>query len=205
MSINSMLTDISSVQTAINGIANNTSLLKKISDIDFDFETGFHFVGIGKSLLAANKTAASIRSIGFRASAYHAVDYLHGDIGNVNIHSGDLIFFITNSGKTAEVVNAISYTISLLGEYNRTNKTIFTISSGQMEPDLVRYENQLLYDPVKEMEPNNVILPNISVFVTMLIGDLITNELIRKECISNRDFALNHPGGDIGVKTLLEI
>jgi D-arabinose 5-phosphate isomerase GutQ len=70
MSIQSILTDINSVQRAITNISNNTELLKKIDNIDLDFVSGFHFVGIGKSLLAANKTAASLRSVGFMSSSY---------------------------------------------------------------------------------------------------------------------------------------
>lgn len=204
MSIQSILTDINSVQRAITNISNNTELLKKIDNIDLDFVSGFHFVGIGKSLLAANKTAASLRSVGFMSSSYHAVDYLHGDIGNINFEQGDLVFFITNSGKTAEVINAISYTNSVCSDYHMTHRNLFTISSGYMEPELIRPENQLVYDSVDEMNPNGIILPNASVLITMLVGDLITNKIIREKYVSKRDFAINHPGGDIGTKSWLD-
>ena len=201
MSTDSILSDISSIQRAITELAENQSLLKKIDNIDLDFVSGFHFVGIGKSYIAASKTAASLRSLGFMSSAYNAVDYLHGDIGNVSFDQGDLVFFISNSGTTTEVINAICYTNELLNSYDRSNGDLYLISSGRIEDHLIRQDNQLIYDRVEEMCPNSIILPNTSVLITMLIGDLITNKIIRYKQVSRSDFAKNHPGGNIGSKT----
>jgi D-arabinose 5-phosphate isomerase GutQ len=154
--------------------------------------------------MARSKLFTDLKQLKKVPDAKYIKNIYSGDIGNINFEQGDLVFFITNSGKTAEVINAISYTNSVCSDYHMTHRNLFTISSGYMEPELIRPENQLVYDSVDEMNPNGIILPNASVLITMLVGDLITNKIIREKYVSKRDFAINHPGGDIGTKSWLD-
>lgn len=64
------------------------------------------FIGIGKSGIIADKIAASFSSVGLASFYIDAGTAYHGDLGRVS--SDDVVIFISNSGETQEVLQALS-------------------------------------------------------------------------------------------------
>jgi hypothetical protein len=62
--------------------------------------------GLGKSGAPASRLAASLRSIGVRASFIHGSEWVHGDLGGCR--SGDIAVLFSHSGRTPELVDAAS-------------------------------------------------------------------------------------------------
>lgn len=62
-------------------------------------------VGMGKSGVLGRMLAANLRTIGVRASYVNPATCLHGELGM--LRTGDVIFVISGSGQTVEVVKML--------------------------------------------------------------------------------------------------
>ena len=149
--------------------------------------------GVGKSGIVARKLAATFTSLGFTAIYLNPLDALHGDLGIVN--KDDICLLLSNSGETNELIELLphlknkgSIQMSILG---RTNSTI------------ANYSDVVLDSGVdKEVCPHNL-APTASTTVAMAIGDSLAVVLMDKIGISKKDFAINHPSGQLGKKLTL--
>ncbi|KAH0192564.1 SIS domain-containing protein, partial [Aureobasidium melanogenum] len=63
--------------------------------------------GVGKSGLVGRKTVATLKSLSIAASFMHAAEAAHGDLGDIREH--DVLFFISYSGKTPELLNLLPH------------------------------------------------------------------------------------------------
>jgi arabinose-5-phosphate isomerase len=61
--------------------------------------------GVGKSGIIARKIAATLASTGSPAFFLNAADALHGDLGSIT--SDDIVLFVSNSGRTPELVRML--------------------------------------------------------------------------------------------------
>ena len=59
-------------------------------------------IALGKSGIIGKKISATLNSTGTSASFIHASDALHGDLGSIQV--GDLVMFISKSGRTNELL-----------------------------------------------------------------------------------------------------
>ena len=64
------------------------------------------FTGIGKSGYIGKKIAATLSSVGSPSIFLHPVEALHGDLGI--LRAGDLLFALSYSGETDELLGVIS-------------------------------------------------------------------------------------------------
>lgn len=69
-------------------------------------ETEFIFCGVGKNWYIAEKVTKTFISLGLKAMALDPVHALHGDLGAIQYNPNQVIFFISKSGKTEELVHA---------------------------------------------------------------------------------------------------
>ena len=151
--------------------------------------------GVGKSASIANKIAATLNSTGQPAVFLHAVDAIHGDIGN--IQKDDLVICISKSGNTDEIKQFVSV-VRKLG-----NKIIAIC--GNMNSFLSR-EADFVIDTTVEKEacPNNL-APTSSTTAQLVIGDALAICLLEIRDFSDEDFARFHPGGILGKRLHLKV
>ncbi|MCL0071125.1 KpsF/GutQ family sugar-phosphate isomerase [Thermodesulfovibrionales bacterium] len=151
--------------------------------------------GIGKSGLVGKKVAATLSSTGTPAFFLHPAEASHGDIGMVT--SDDIIIFVSNSGETEELIRLIPVLkrfnvgmISMTGNHNST---------------LSKAADVTLDVSVKEEACPLGIVPTASTTAALAMGDAIAVALLVKRGLKKEDFALFHPGGNLGKKLLIKV
>ena len=151
--------------------------------------------GLGKSANIANKMVATFNSTGQPSIFLHAVDALHGDLGN--IQKNDIIICVSKSGNTEEIKMLVSF-IKNLG-----NKIIALC--GNYKSYLVK-ESDFFLDCTVEKEacPHNL-APTSSTTAQLVMGDALAVCLLELRDFSDSDFALNHPGGSLGKRLYLKV
>jgi arabinose-5-phosphate isomerase len=150
--------------------------------------------GIGKSGLIAKKIASTFSSVGIPSIYLHPADSIHGDLGVVQ--KRDIIFIISNSGETDEVVKILPW-IKRMGL-----QTI--VATGVRMSTIGRYGDIVLEVKVEEACPFNLV-PTCSTTATLALGDAIAVTLMKERNFSREDLALLHPGGSIGKSLLLHV
>ncbi|MFC2131268.1 SIS domain-containing protein [Bacteroidota bacterium] len=151
--------------------------------------------GIGKSGLIAKKIAATFTSIGIPSFFLHPVEALHGDIGMVG--KGDTAILLSKSGTTDEIARILPYL------KNRGIKTIAIVSNID---SFLGKNADIVLDGFVEREscPFNI-APTTSSLVALAIGDALAVCAMKVNNLSVRDFAQNHPLGQIGMNITITV
>ena len=151
--------------------------------------------GVGKSGHIGSKIAATLASTGTPAFFLNPLDAYHGDLGMVAY--GDLLLAISYSGATEELLRFLP----LIQE-----KHIPIIGmSGNPSSLLAKYSDVHLDISVeREADPLNLV-PTSSTTVTLALGDALACALIEAAHFQPTDFAMLHPGGDLGRKLLAKV
>ena len=151
--------------------------------------------GVGKSGHIGSKIAATLASTGTPAFFLNPLDAYHGDLGM--LASGDLLLAISYSGATEELLRFLP----LIQE-----KHIPIIGmSGNPSSLLAKYSDVHLDISVeREADPLNLV-PTSSTTVTLALGDALACALIEAAHFQPTDFAMLHPGGDLGRKLLAKV
>lgn len=148
--------------------------------------------GVGKSGHIATKIAATFASTGTPAFFLNPLDAYHGDLGMLS--EKDIVLAISYSGATEELLRFLPLIqlkhIPIIG------------MSGHPESLLARYSDVHLDISVDhEADPLNLV-PTSSTTVTLALGDALACALIEARHFQPTDFAMLHPGGDLGRKLL---
>jgi arabinose-5-phosphate isomerase len=147
--------------------------------------------GIGKSGLVGRKIVATLLSTGTPAAFLHPVEGLHGDLGMVS--SQDIVLAISNSGETAEL-------ITLLPSIRKIGAKIISLT-GNLNSTLAR-SSEVAIDAGVEREACPLgLAPTSSTTAALVLGDALAVALMRQKKFAEKDFALFHPGGNLGEKT----
>ena len=150
------------------------------------------FTGIGKSGHIGRKLAATFASTGTPAFFVHADEALHGDSGM--IEARDLVFAISNSGETAEL-------LGLVDIIKKIGATIVAMTAGE-ESTLAREAAVTLNIGVPgEADPYNIV-PTTSAAATLALGDALAVVVMGKRGFTKEHFAVFHPGGALGARLL---
>jgi arabinose-5-phosphate isomerase len=168
--------------------------------IDEDFQTACEIIlkstgkvivtGIGKSGLIGKKIAASLSSTGTPALFLHPTEAIHGDFGM--IQSQDVILALSHSGHTDELCK-------LLPSIQKQNISLICITSQKDSPLANASQAKLTYGKTIEACPYGL-APTTSTILTLALGDALTIALMKAKNFSEKDFAINHPGGSLGKK-----
>lgn len=149
--------------------------------------------GMGKSGLIGKKVAATLASTGTPALFLHPAEGGHGDIGMVT--KGDTVIAISNSGETDEIVKILPVLkrldIKLIALTGNTNST------------LAKASDVVLDVSVKEEACPMGLVPTASTTAALAMGDALAVALLIKRGFKEEDFALFHPGGNLGKRLLL--
>ena len=151
--------------------------------------------GVGKSGHIGSKIAATLASTGTPAFFLNPLDAYHGDLGMLG--ADDLVLAISYSGATEELVR-------FLPLIQAKKIRIIGMSSNADSP-LARCSDVHLNIAVeREADPLNLV-PTSSTTATLALGDALACALIEAAHFQPTDFAMLHPGGDLGKKLLANV
>jgi arabinose-5-phosphate isomerase len=144
--------------------------------------------GMGKAGLVGQKLAATLASTGTRAFPLHPADAIHGDLGR--IREGDVVIALSRSGETEELVRILPAIrrlgASLVAITERAHSTLGRASEFCVE-----------LGPIEEACPLGL-APSASTTAMMAVGDALALLVSRMRDFRAEDFALYHPGGNLG-------
>ena len=151
--------------------------------------------GMGKSGLVGRKIAATLASTGTPAFFLNPLDAYHGDLGMIGTE--DVVLAISYSGATEELLRFLpliqAKRIPIIGMSSNPNSL------------LAKYSVYHLSIAVEtEADPLNLV-PTSSTTATLALGDAIACALIEYSHFQPTDFAMLHPGGDLGRKLLARV
>ena len=195
----------------INGLSQSiiesysSQLLEVSKNIDQDIQKAAELIinnsgkvvisGLGKSGLIGQKIVATLCSTGTRSVYMHAAEAIHGDLGIYN--PGDPTILISKSGNTEELVRLIP----VLKEFQSPLIAIV----GNVDSFIARNADIVLNGTVeKEIDPLGVV-PTTSSLVALAIGDALASVLMVQRGFDKKDFARNHPGGELGKQLALKV
>jgi arabinose-5-phosphate isomerase len=151
--------------------------------------------GMGKSGHVAHKIAATLSSTGTQAVFLHPGDAIHGDLGMTGPR--DVVLAISNSGNTEELLR-------LLGPLRRIGAPLIAMT-GNPESELARRaELHLDVGVPREACPLNL-APTASTTAALAMGDAIAVTLLSLRNFKPEDYALFHPGGNLGKKLITTV
>ncbi|MCI0530957.1 MAG: KpsF/GutQ family sugar-phosphate isomerase, partial [candidate division Zixibacteria bacterium] len=151
--------------------------------------------GMGKSGIIARKIAATLTSTGTAASYLHPAEGVHGDLGIVRRE--DVIIVVSKSGGTDEVYQ-------LFPVFKRLGIPIIALLGNLNSP--VAEKSDIVIDvSVSEEACGNDLIPTSSTTAALVMGDALAIMLLEERHFSPEDFALLHPGGNLGRRMLLRV
>lgn len=146
--------------------------------------------GVGKAGLVGQKLVATLASTGTPAHFLHPSEAVHGDLGRVR--ECDLVWAISNSGRSEEVVR--------IAPYLRENSGgLIAITANEDNPLAAAADCVVPIGKHTEACPNGL-APTSSTAVMMAVGDGIAMLASRLRSFTPQDFARFHPGGALGRK-----
>jgi len=151
--------------------------------------------GLGKSGLVARKIVATMNSTGTAAVFLHPADAAHGDLGMVR--KDDIAVCVSKSGDTEEIRQ-------LLPMFRHIGMKIISMV-GNPASTLAKQSNIVLDVSVKEEACPHDLAPTASTTATLALGDALAMALLDKRNFTKEDFAMFHPGGNLGKRLLLRV
>jgi arabinose-5-phosphate isomerase len=152
-------------------------------------------LGMGKSGIIAQKIAATMTSTGTGALHLHPSDALHGGIGIIK--ADDVVMILSNSGETNEIIEMLPY-------LKRRQVPIIALV-GNLNSTLARRADAVIDGSVdQEACPLNL-APTTSTTVALALGDALAMTLMQVKGLTPDDFAINHPGGQLGKRLTLTV
>jgi arabinose-5-phosphate isomerase len=151
--------------------------------------------GVGKSGHVAHKIAATLASTGTPAFFLHPAEAAHGDLGMVG--RDDVVLALSNSGKTEEVLR-------LLAPLRRMGVPIVAMTGDPLSELARRAELSLDVSVAQEACPLGL-APTASTTAAMAMGDALAVCLLRLRNFRQEDYAVFHPGGNLGKKLVTTV
>ena len=151
--------------------------------------------GMGKSGHIGGKIAATLASTGSPAFFVHPGEASHGDLGMIT--KNDVVIALSNSGNTAEITAIVPilkrFAVPLISMTGDAKSTLAT------EADI-----NLDVSVSKEACPHDL-APTSSTTVSLVMGDALAIAMLQARGFTAEDFALSHPGGNLGKRLLLHV
>ena len=151
--------------------------------------------GMGKSGHIGNKIAATLASTGTPAFFMHSGEASHGDLGMITAQ--DLVIALSNSGETSEIT-------LLLPLLKRLGIPLLALT-GKPGSTLARSADIHLDVSVSREACPLGLAPTSSTTATLAMGDALAVAVLEARGFTEQDFALSHPGGNLGRRLLLRV
>ncbi len=146
------------------------------------------FTGIGKSGYIGKKIAATLSSVGSPSIFMHPVEALHGDLGI--IRKGDLVFALSYSGETDELLGVIA-------PAKRLGIKVVAIT-GNADSRLAQLSELCIPMKVEQEACPFNLAPTTTTTALLALGDALAMVLLEVRGFTKEDFGRYHPGGAIG-------
>lgn len=147
--------------------------------------------GLGKSGHVGRKISATLSSLGVPSVFLHSAEAMHGDTGM--LQSRDILIAISNSGKTAEVVETAKRAKQLGAKV--------IAMTGDTKSALALISDATLDIGVGSEADHLNLAPTSSSTATIAMGDALAVTISRAMEFSKNDFNFNHSGGELGKRT----
>ena len=164
-------------------------------DMLLDCEGRIVVTGMGKSGHIGNKIAATLASTGSPAFFMHPGEASHGDLGMIT--SDDLLIALSNSGETSEIT-------LLLPLLKRLGIPLIALT-GKPGSTLARAADINLDVSIDKEACPMGLTPTSSTTASLAMGDALAIAVLQARGFTEEDFALSHPGGNLGRRLLLRV
>ena len=151
--------------------------------------------GMGKSGHIGNKIAATLASTGTPAFFMHSGEASHGDLGMIT--EQDLVIALSNSGETTEIT-------LLLPLIKRLGIKLIALTGNPGSTLAKSADINLDVSVSKEACPLGL-APTSSTTASLAMGDALAIAVLEARGFTEEDFALSHPGGNLGRRLLLRV
>lgn len=151
--------------------------------------------GIGKSGIVAHKIAATLASTGTPAVFLNAGESLHGDLGMVG--KDDVVIMLSKSGHTMELAH-------MLPSIRKIGAALVGIF-GAIQTPLAKACDVVIDVTVDNEACPLSLAPTTSTTVSMVMGDALAITLMLRRGFTPEQFALYHPGGNLGRRLLHQV
>jgi arabinose-5-phosphate isomerase len=148
--------------------------------------------GMGKSGIIAQKISATFASTGTPSLYLHPVEAIHGDLGR--IVKGDAVLAVSYSGDTAEI-------LALVPAVKRRGSPLVSLTGNPRSP-LAAASDVHLDVSIREEACPLGLAPTASTTAALAMGDALAMALLERRGFTVEDFAVLHPGGQLGKKLL---
>lgn len=148
--------------------------------------------GMGKAGQIAQNIASTFSSTGSPAVFIHPSEAQHGDLGL--LQKNDILFLISNSGKTREILEfielsrALNPDIKIIGLTGNTNSPL-----AQAAEVVISTGNPAEVCPLG-------LVPTTSTTCMSIVGDVLVVALMQKINFTKAEFAKRHHSGYLGKK-----
>jgi len=151
--------------------------------------------GMGKSGHIGNKIAATLASTGTPSFFMHSGEASHGDLGMIT--DQDLVIALSNSGETSEIT-------LLLPLLKRIGIPLIALT-GNPQSTLAKSADINLDISVDREACPLGLAPTSSTTAALAMGDALAVAVLEARGFTEQDFALSHPGGNLGRRLLLRV
>jgi len=151
--------------------------------------------GMGKSGHIARKIASTFASTGTPAFFMHPGEASHGDLGMIT--ENDIVIFFSNSGQSDEL-------ISIFPTIKRIGAKIIGIS-GNADSELANESDIHISAAVTKEACPLGLAPTASSSVSLALGDALAICVLDLREFTAEDFAISHPGGNLGKNILIKV
>jgi len=151
--------------------------------------------GMGKAGLVGQKLSATLASTGTPSLWLHAAEAIHGDLGRVT--KEDLIIALSNSGETPELTQ-------LLPIVKQIGARLIALT-GNSRSSLAKHSDLVIDVSVRREACSLNLAPTASTTAMLAMGDALAVVVAECRGFRERDFALFHPGGQLGRRLLLKV
>ena len=151
--------------------------------------------GMGKAGIIGQKLSATLASTGTPSYWVHPAEATHGDMGRVARQ--DVIIALSNSGETEELTR-------LLPVIKRIGSRLIALT-GNLRSTLAKHSDVALDVGVAKEACSLNLAPTASTTAMLAMGDALAVVVAERRGFRERDFALLHPGGQLGRRLLLRV
>jgi arabinose-5-phosphate isomerase len=194
------------IQVAAEVIALEAAAVNALIDtIDEDFVQACRIIaackgrvvvtGMGKSGHIAGKIAATLASTGTPAFFVHPGEASHGDLGMIT--QQDVLLALSNSGETDEI-------LTLLPIIKRLAVPMIAMT-GRVGSTLAKFSSAHLSNAVEKEACSLGLAPTASTTAALVMGDALAVTMMTLRGFTRDDFAMSHPGGNLGRRLLVVV
>lgn len=151
--------------------------------------------GMGKAGLIGQKLSATLSSTGTPSHWVHPAEAIHGDLGRIT--KDDVVIALSNSGETEELTR-------LLPVIKRIGSRLIALT-GNPTSTLTKHSDVILDVSVAREACSLNLAPTSSTTAMLAMGDALAVVVAERKRFKERDFALLHPGGQLGRRLLLRV